>query len=395
MDQSHPRYSTLLPSLPDLFLSFLRLGTTAFGGPAMVAYIREMSVEQHKWLTHDSFRDGVALCQTLPGATAMQVSAYLGLRTRGVSGAAVSFIGFGLPAFCFMLILSALYAPAHNISVVTSALDGLRAIIVAIVANATISFGKTTLRNWRDLILACLAAGLFGLGVNPIAVIVLAALLGLLVYRGQPTSRQASTSLAPVASTRALALLLFAAAIGFAFLFLANRNLFDLGRLMFEIDLFAFGGGFASVPLMLHQVVDVYAWMDASAFMNGIALGQATPGPIVITATFVGYWLYGLGGAVVATLCVFLPSFLMVIGVVPYYDRLRESAHFNRAIAGVLASFVGLLASVTIRFALNVPWDLARVLLASAALGSLLLQVDILWVVLVGIVVSIFLFRPS
>ena len=186
-----------------------------------------------------------------------------------------------------------------------------------------------------------------------------------------------------------MAPLLLAAAVGFALLFAANRGLFNLGVLMSRIDLFAFGGGFASVPLMYHEVVDVRSWMDGPTFMNGIALGQVTPGPIVITATFVGYLLYGFAGAITATITVFLPSFVMVVGVMPYFDRLRASAWFHRLMSGILASFVGLLLSVTIQFALDVPWDAARIVLAAAALAALLLRVDVLWVVLAGIAVSL------
>ena len=115
------------PSLSDLFIAFLRLGATAFGGPAMIAYIRKMAVEKKHWLDESSARDGVALCQTIPGATAMQMSAYIGFRTRGVGGAAASFIGFGLPAFLFMMILSALYARTHTLPAVVSAFNGLQA----------------------------------------------------------------------------------------------------------------------------------------------------------------------------------------------------------------------------------------------------------------------------
>ena len=136
---------------------------------------------------------------------------------------------------------------------------------------------------------------------------------------------------------------------------------------MFRIDLFAFGGGFASVPLMYNEIVDVRSWMDGQTFLNGIALGQITPGPIVITATFVGYMLYGLIGAGVATVSIFLPSFLIVIGVTPYIDRLRNSAYFAGAIRAILCSFVGLLLTVTFRFASNISWDIPRVLLAVAA----------------------------
>ena len=159
---------------------------------------------------------------------------------------------------------------------------------------------------------------------------------------------------------------------------------------MFRIDLFAFGGGFASVPLMFHEFVEVRAWMDGQMFLNGIALGQITPGPIVITATFVGYMVYGSIGAIVATVGVFLPSFLIVIGVVPYFDRLRNSLYFTRAIRAILCSFVGLLLSVTFRFASNISWDIPRVLLTAAAFLALLFKVEIIWIVLVGSVISVF-----
>ena len=378
------------PSVARLFVSFLRLGTTAFGGPAMVAYIRKMAVERNQWLDEATFRDGVALCQTIPGATAMQTAAYVGLRARGLPGAVVCFVGFGLPAFCFMAILSAVYARAHDVPLVLATFQGLRAVTVAIVANATLTFGKRSLRGSADIIIAGLAAVLFALKVNPIVVILFAAFLGLLLYGGRrkPKPQTTDDSAVEVRSRWRVTPLLLVVAAGFALLFMVNRGLFDLGILMVRIDLFAFGGGFASVPLMYHEVVDVRSWMKEETFMNGIALGQVTPGPIVITATFVGYLLYGIAGAVVATASVFLPSFLMVVGVVPYFDRLRASDHFNRCMSGILASFVGLLLSVSIQFALDVPWDVPRIVLAGAALVALLLGVDVLWVVLAGIALS-------
>jgi len=320
----------------------------------------------------------------------MQTAAYVGLRARGLPGAAVCFVGFGLPAFCFMTILSAFYARTHDLPLVLATFQGLRAMTVAIVANATLSFAKRSVRRSADIIIAALAAALFALKMNPIVVILLAALMGLVLHRKQiqPKPQATDESVLQVRSRWRVTPLLLVVAVGFALLFMANRGLFDLGVLMVRIDLFAFGGGFASVPLMYHEIVDVRSWMDGETFMNGIALGQITPGPIVITATFVGYLLYGIAGAVVATASVFLPSFLMVVGVVPHFDRLRASDHFNRCMSGILASFVGLLLSVTIQFGLDVPWDFPRAVLAGASLAALLFKVEILWIVLAGIAVS-------
>jgi chromate transporter len=388
MEDSERQQIEQYPSLIHLFTSFLRLGATAFGGPAMVAYIRKMAVDQKHWMDEKTARDGIALCQTIPGATAMQMCAYVGLRAKGAAGAAASFIGFGLPAFLFMTILSALYVETYKLPVVVSAFNGLQAIIVAVVANATVSFGRTSLKNWKNLIGMIIAASMFGLGMSPILVIFVAALSGILLYPSQPSAHPKSPSIR--FHLKEPLLFIFACiALGLALLLFINRRLFDLAVLMFKVDLLAFGGGFSSVPLMFYEVVEVRSWLDGPTLLNGIALGQVTPGPIVITATFIGYLLHGFLGGLVATVSVFLPSFMIVIGIVPYFDRIRNSTYFNKVLMGILCSFVGLLLTVTIRFASNIPWDLPRLLITSGAFLALLMKVDILWVVLIGIGISL------
>ena len=380
------------PSLSQLFGSFLRIGVTAFGGPAMIAYIRKMAVVQKEWLDQESFQDGVALCQTIPGATVMQMAAYIGLKVRGVRGAMTCYIGFGLPAFLLMLGLSFAYARTHELPTVISVFSGLQAVIVAVVANATLSFGKTSLKSWKNVLIALIAVGLFWIMANPVLIILLAALLGMLLKGRQPAAQKASHPSRMPHTTIALLLFLLTSAAGLSLLFLFRKDLLYLAVIMSKIDLIAFGGGFASVPLMFHEIVEVRSWMDAPTFLNGIVLGQFTPGPIVITATFVGYLVHGPLGALVATIAIFLPSFLILIGIAPWFDRVRTSPWFTRVIGGILCSFVGLLLTVTIRFALNVHWDWPHLALAAAALAALVLKLDILWVVLAGTVVSAFAF---
>jgi len=375
------------PSLTVLFGSFLRLGITAFGGPAMIAYIRKMAVTQKQWIDGESFQDGIALCQVIPGATAMQMAAYVGLKAKGARGAMAAYIGFGMPAFFLMMALSILYSVMHALPAVVSVFSGLQAVIVAVVANAAVSFGKTSLKSRKNVLVACIAAGLFWFMANPMLIILLAAFLGMLLNSRQPATLRTEHEIKM--SKRPLLLFLLATVAGFALLYFLRKDLFQLAVLMSKIDLIAFGGGFASVPLMFHEIVEVRSWMDGPTFLNGIILGQFTPGPIVITATFVGYLVHGLTGAIVATVAIFLPSFLILVGIAPYFDRLRASPWFARAIGGILCSFVGLLLTVTIRFALNVHWDLPHVALAGAAFAALLLKQDILWVVLAGTVVSV------
>ena len=380
------------PSAARLFLSFLRLGLTAFGGPAMVAHIRVLAVEKRKWLDDEAFRSGVALCQTIPGATAMQTSAYVGLRTRGVRGAAASFVGFALPAFVLMLVLSALYARFQSASQVASTFGGLRAMVMALIAHAVFYFGKAYLRRWQDFLIAPVAGVLFWIGLNPILVILSCFLLGMILRFTEKQTLPGRRSGVERFPLKSVIFIVSAAVVLLVGLFFLDGLLFRLSLLMLRIDLFAFGGGFASVPFMLHEVVEVRHWVEPKVFIDGMALGQVTPGPIVITATFVGYVVRGVWGALIATASIFLPSFLLVISVAPVFLRLNSFSLFRKGIAGVLCSFVGLLASAALRLGTSLTWDVPRIVLAAAAFAALMFRVNLLWIVL-GVVILSLVFR--
>jgi len=380
------------PSILTLFFSFLRLGLTAFGGPAMIAYIKELSVKKTKWLDEEQFKDGVVLCQSIPGATAMQMAAYVGLRLKGIGGALASYVGFGLPAFSLMLIFSILFARSRQLPFVQSLFAGLQVIVVAIIARAVYSFGQGLLKNYRSLLIAALAALSLGLKISPFLVIPGAALAGVLLFRNQKIPSSSPDLKENQGTLNRIILIILILAIGLVSLYLVNRPYWVLALLMMKIDLFAFGGGFTSLPLMLHEIVGVRGWMDSKTFMDGIALGQVTPGPIVITATFIGYLLYGFWGSLVSTLSIFTPSFLILIMVQPFFGRLKSSPFFLKATEGILASFAGLLLYAAIKFAWVVPWDLFRILLGIAALVALFKKWDILYVVLIGSIISIWMF---
>lgn len=391
--ESPPRQPVPAPSCGVLFAVFLRLGATAFGGPAMVAYIRQTAVERKGWLEARAFDDGVALCQAVPGATAMQTAAYVGWRVRGVAGAAVCYVGFGLPAFGLMLLLAAAYGTAHSLPVVVSAFSGLQALVVAIVANAAVAFGRTTLNDWRHVLITALAVALFGWGLNPFLVVVLAAFAGFSILKAENRVASEAPAAALPTTTKPVLLILGASAAVLAALFIGNRPLCDLATLMMRVDLFAFGGGFASVPLLFNEVVTARQWLDGPTFADAIVLGQVTPGPIVITATFVGYLRQGVLGAIVATVGVFLPSFLIVIAMAPHFDRLRASPVFARLITGALCSFPGLLLIVTVHFAQDVRWNGPRLVLAGVAFLALRLGANIFWVVVLGSGLALLLCR--
>jgi chromate transporter len=386
---SYPGQDRKALTLIELFLSFLRLGVTAFGGPAIIPYIADFTVNRKKWLDQETLKKGLVLCQSLPGATGMQLTAYIGLKKRGIPGALLSFIGFGLPAFLLMVAFSSIYMISHDLRWVQSLFAGLQVIVVSLVAMATYTFGRATLKRPTYAIVASASALAFWTGVSPFLIIIGAAIAGIgFSWEGKPVAsshrERKDGRLLTYAGTLILAVL-----VGLLVLYFFDTGLLTLALLMLKIDLFAFGGGLSSVPLMLREVVTVHGWIDSKSFMDGIALGQVTPGPIVITATFVGMLTHGLAGAVVATLAIFAPSFILLIATAPFLDQLNQSKLFSWASQGVLASFVGLLLFVTMKFATAVPWDLIRIVIASASLAALMRKVDTLYVITIGALVSL------
>jgi chromate transporter len=361
----------------------------------MVAFIRNLAVTRKGWLDAKDFETGLALCQMIPGATAMQTAAYVGLAVRGLKGAAVAFAGFGLPALLLMMALAALYTQNARLPMVVAAFGGLQAVVVAVVANAAFSFGKAYLTGWKPVAITLVAGLLFGLRVHPLAVILLAALAGVLLLKGEGQERPESKELryAGLSPLRMFATMVCSVGLGLGLLLFLNRTLFDLALVMLRVDLFAFGGGFAAVPIMLYEVVDVRHWLDYHTFMNGIVLGQVTPGPILITGAFVGYLVAGTLGAVVASVSVFLPSFSLVAILAPFFAGMRSSPLLNTVVRAVLCSFVGLLCAVTVRFGSAVPWDGAHAFIALCSFAALVRRIDILWVVLGGTALSVLLFR--
>jgi chromate transporter len=170
-------------SLRKLFLSFLRLGATAYGGPAMMAHLKADLVGRRRWLSDQDFKEGMALCQVIPGATMVQMCTYTGYRLCGIQGALAAAIGFVLPAFLAMTLLTALYFHVGSLPVVHALFRGLGALVVAIVLNACLTLGRTTLQGWQGILLATLALLAMILKVNFLVMLLGAALLAIPLYR--------------------------------------------------------------------------------------------------------------------------------------------------------------------------------------------------------------------
>lgn len=369
------------PSRSQLFRAFFRIGLTAFGGPAMIPHIRKLVIDEKNWMSEADFKTGLAICQAIPGATVVQLATYVGLRIHGLAGAMIGFTAFASPAFLLITTLSALYFRFQNLPRLLSTFDGLKALVVAIVLGAALDFLIKYVREPQDKLLALGAALAFTAQVHPVLILGCIAVTGLCILP-PPTVMPPR----PVQDTRLNTALRFTGymAFGYVLLGLARPDLFRLAMVMMGIDLVAFGGGFAALPVMLHEVVTRMEWMSAAVFMDGIALGQITPGPIVLTSAFVGFSQAGLSGALAGAAGIFTPSLLLLIWAVPICDRLLGSRLFSKILRASLATLGGLMAAVATALAFGQNWRPSSAALALIAFVALHRGVDILWVVLGG-----------
>ncbi len=375
--------------LSDLFLSFFKLGLTAFGGPAMVAYIRELVVEKKGWLDQKTFNEGVALSQIVPGPIAMHVAGFVGVKLRGIVGGIITYVAFALPAFLTILLLSSIYKRTSKLPQVISLFSGLKVIVIAIVVNAFLNFTRSILKFKVEFLIALASFLLLMMGISPFLVLIFCFLFSQALFKDEPMSLESSVTRS--INLTEIVFLFFCLLLGLILLYFVNAELFQLSFAMVKVNLFAFGGAYTALPLMLHEIVENMKLLDSNTFMDGIALGQITPGPILITATFVGYLLYGLSGAILATIYVFSPSFLVYLLSTKVADKVRNNSLFLKGKRGILASFCALLLFASFKLGFTIDWNFIKLFLFITSLIMLYNGVNILYVVILSGIVSIFL----
>jgi chromate transporter len=386
-----------MPSLISLFLKVLKLGATAYGGPAMIAQIKEAAVNRYGWVKEGEFMRGVALCQLIPGATMVQIVTYIGYRVRGIWGALTAAVAFVLPAFIAILILSAIYFKFHTLWFIQALFKGLGAIVVAIILNACITFGRSILKDWKVILIAVLSFFSFFFQWNFVLIFVFAAIAGLLLRPKVPPMKGGPPGKAPMEGGKEkeyLIVVLLAAFVCLLFVvsYLLDPRITALSLGLSKIGALAFGGGFTAIPLIQYEMVDRFQWLSTKEFLDGIALGQVTPGPILITATFVGYKVSNFFGAFMATLGVFFPSFFILVLLIPYHDRLRGVERVRMMEQGILGSFIGMLALVLFNFGRTSLVDIPRILMAAAAFFAIYKKISLPYILLAGGLLSILIY---
>ena len=365
----------------DVFRVFLGLGLTSFGGPiAHLGYFQEALVRRRCWLADEEYADIVALCQILPGPTSSQVGLMVGLRRAGVAGAVAAWAGFTLPSALLMTIF-ALGLNVFDNAVGEGIIHGLKIVAVAVVALAVWSMART-LWSDRPRVTVGLAAAILALlwptAIGQVLVLAAAAVAGLtLLARGSPpspASGSATTMTGPIGRPLAvICLALFAGLLVTLPLLagVANTPLVDLFDGFYRSGSLVFGGGHVVLPLLESEVVP-NGWVTPDDFTAGYGLAQAIPGPLFTFGAYLGAVTDGVVGAVVALVAIFLPSFLLVFGIVPFWEAVRRRPAMLAALAGVNAAVVGILLAALYdpiwTSAIGQPADLA---LAVGAVGAL------------------------
>jgi chromate transporter len=383
-----------------IFSRFFKLGATAYGGPGMISQIKETAVNRYGWVKEGDFMRGVALCQLIPGATMVQIVTYIGYRARGVWGALTASVAFVLPAFIALLILSAIYFKFQTLWFIQALFKGLGAIVVAIILNACITFGKSVLKDWKAVLIAALSFFAFLFQWNFVLIFVLAAVAGFVLRPKTPQTKATTSGSTPggapfeVTKKEYLIVAFLAALICLALglSYLVDPKITILSLNLSKIGALAFGGGFTAIPLIQYEMVDRFHWLSTKEFLDGIALGQVTPGPILITATFVGYKVSNFLGAFMATIGVFFPSFFILVLLIPYHDRLRGVEKVRMMEQGILGSFIGMLALVLSNFGSTSLVDIPRILMAAAAFFAIYKKISLPYILLAGGILSILVF---
>lgn len=379
-------------SLQEIFWVFFKMGLTAFG-PAMASEAKKNIVKRKQWLKEQEFLNGLALAQFIPGATFVTLTVFMGYRIRRLAGAAMSFTGFLLPPTVLMVLLSYLYFRYSGLPMVATAFRGVGAIVVALIANVIFDLGQSAIKDWQTALVAAASLAVAWFNQNVFLIIVLAALLSVVIFvpwKKEPAAKKAGLP-EEAFDWREITIVLVVAAV-IAGLSALYPLLLQLEGVFFRIGFLVFGNGFTMIPMIQQQVVNVFHWLNLDQFTAGIALGQITPGPVVITATFVGYKVAGTLGALAATVGVFSPCFILVMLVMPIYTKIKENPWVKAVFKGIVASFIGLMVVVVVGMGRHSLTDYTTAGLSVATLAALrFTKIDVLWVVLGGTAIYLIL----
>lgn len=374
-------------------ISVLKVGSISFGGyMALVSILRDELVDRRRVLKDEVIMDAVALASIFPGPLAVNIVIYVGYKLRGKAGMLIAFTGIILPAFVLVYILTYLYFEYGDVLNVEPIFKGVMPAVVAIILSVAIKMTKSHIRHRAQvlLLLISIAALLTFTGFKTIIVLVAGgAILGYLFFRHEV---QGSNDLNEIPVSRfnekdvqvvALALVAVAGVLLALALFGEKSMVLQLISVFSAMSLSLFGGGYVFIPMMQEVVVESLGWLSNAEFIDGIALGQVSPGPIMISSVFIGYKVMGITGALVATAAMFLPSGILMVAGSQMILRHSDSILFKSAMKGVYAVTIGMIFSACVKIGMGLEVDVVSI--AIFLVGSLCLiryKMNLIYVIL-------------
>ena len=329
-------------TLREVITSFLKIGLLAYGGPAIMGVMQNELQEKRQWVIKGQFLEGLSLVNMLPGPGATQLGIFLGYSRKGWWGGMVAGLSFVLPAFFIMSALTITYTLVGTTTIMRSALYGLGPVVLGIFIVAAYRLGRNAITSLSQIIIA-VAAGLT-VAISPVGIamaLLTAGGLGILIFHSKKIGVYVLTFL-----TAAFIVYYY----GFADGIEASRvnenstaDLTDLGLFFLKVGTLTFGGGLSVIAFIQDQVVNHYHWLTHREFIDGLALGQFTPGPILMIAAFVGYKIAGITGAAVCAFAIFLPSFILMLTLLPVFNQIRHLQWMKAAMKGAGPATIGVL----------------------------------------------------
>ncbi len=397
-------------SFREAFRFWLKLGFISFGGPAgQIAIMQKELVENRQWIEQDDFLHALNFCMLLPGPEAQQLATYIGWRLHGIKGGIIAGAFFVIPSIFLLLILSYIYAAYGDVPQVSAVLDGFKAVVVAIVVEAVLKIAKKAFKTYWHIVIAILAFTAIYFFHVPFPLIVLvAAILGIVLLKSKTTNSDEQTKdqkpktknrFLKIISVFGLLWILPFIAVGSVYGF---DNIASKTYLFFTQAAFVTFGGAYTVLAYVNQAVVSAGWITAAQSVDGLALAETTPGPLIMVLQFIGFMTgwnnagafnqtsFAVLCALLTTYVTFLPSFFFIFVGAPYIERLRHNQNLTSALSGVTASVVGVILNLALMFGATVIFPhpqtnyFALVLAVLSFAALYFLKTDVLLVVIVG-----------
>jgi len=373
------------PSRTKAFKYWLKLGFISFGGPAgQIAMMHQELVDRRRWISEQRFLHALNYCMLLPGPEAIQLAIYISWLTHGTVAAIVAGVLFFLPAFVLLSLLAAIYLAFGDVPLIQGIFYGIKPAVVAVVLFAAWRIGAKAIKNEVLAIIAVLAfVGIFFLKLDFPWIVLAAAILGTiggklapakfsgsgghkasgkgrapaLIDDDTPPPAHARFSWPKLAITTAIFVALWTAAMA---LLGGSPALFEMGIFFTKAAFLTLGGAYAVLPYVYQHAVEQYQWLSAAQMIDGLALGETTPGPLIMIVTWVGYMGAGIKGAAVATFFTFLPSFLFILTGGPIVEATRGELKFTAPLTAITAAVVGVILNLAVFFAWHTFWPQAN-----------------------------------